>query len=139
MVVYDIFGLLNIVISRICSRYCFLDVMLYYCVIMIIVVVIITVTQPLYESRTNWIHGPAPPPPRRTDMDYGDTPVQSSDTPMQSRDTRVKSCDTHVKSCDTHVKSCDTHVKSCDTHANSRDPLCLLVIPRRPPLPHPRK
>ena len=43
------------------------------------------VTQPLYESRMNWIHDPAPPPPRRTDMDYSDTPVQSSDTPVQSR------------------------------------------------------
>ena len=62
------------------------------------------VTQPLYESRMNWIHDPAPPPPRRTDMDYSDTPVQSSDTPVQSRDTRVKSRDTHVKSRDTHTK-----------------------------------
>ena len=79
------------------------------------------VTQPLYESRMNWIHDPAPPPPHRTDMDYSDTTVQSSDTPLQSRDTRVKSRDTHVKSCDTHTKS--------------RDPLCLIVIPRRPPLP----
>ena len=79
------------------------------------------VTQPLFESRMNWIHDPAPPTPRRTAMDYSDTPVQSSDTPVQSRDTRVKSRDTHVKSRDTHTKS--------------RDPLCLLVIPRRPPLP----
>ena len=62
----------------------------------------------------NWIHDPAPPAPRRAAVDYSDTPVQSSDTPVQSR---------------------DTHVKSLDTHVKSRDPLCLLVIPRRPPLP----
>ena len=76
------------------------------------------VTQPLYKSRMNWIHDPAPPPPRCTDMDYSDTPVQSSDTPVQSRDIRVKSRDTHVK-------SRDPHIKSCDTHANSRDPPVL--------------
>ena len=45
------------------------------------------VTHPLYESRMNWIHDPAPPPPCRTNMDYSDTPVQSSDTPVHSSDT----------------------------------------------------
>ena len=40
------------------------------------------VTHPLYESRMHWIPAPTPPPPRRTGMDYSDTPVQSSDTPV---------------------------------------------------------
>ena len=44
------------------------------------------VTHPLYESRMHWIPDPTPPPPRRTGMDYSDTPVQSSDTPLQSCD-----------------------------------------------------
>ena len=40
------------------------------------------VTHPLYESRMHWIPDPTPPPPRRTGMNYSDTPVQSSDTPV---------------------------------------------------------
>ena len=85
----------------------------------------------------NWIHDPAAPTPRRTDMDYSDTPVQSSDTPVQSRDTRVKSRDTHVKSRDTHTKSRDPPVLTSDTqasaiaiNASSGNPLAL---------PHPKK
>ena len=89
----------------------------------------------------NWIHDPAPPPPRRTDMDYSDTPVQSSDTPVQSRDTRVKSRDTHVKSHDTHVKSRDTHtnppVLTSDTQVSDIAINALSGAPLA--LPHPRK
>ena len=33
------------------------------------------VTQPLYESRVNWIHDPAPPTPRRPAMESADTPA----------------------------------------------------------------
>ena len=77
------------------------------------------VTQPLFESRMNWIHDPAPPTPHRTDMDYSDTPAQYSDTPEQSRDTRVKSRDTHVKSRDTHTKSRDPPVLTSDTQASA--------------------
>ena len=94
---------------------------------------IIYVTQPLYETRMNWIHNPSPPPPHRTDMDYSDTPVQSSDTPVQSRDTCVKSCDIRVKSRDTHTKSRDPPVLTSDTqasaiaiNASSGAPLALL-------------
>ena len=57
-----------------------------------------TVTHPLYESRMHWIPDPTPPPPRRTGMDYSDTPVQSSDTPVQTRDNCVSPRDTQVKS-----------------------------------------
>ena len=32
------------------------------------------VTQPLYESRVNWIHDPVPPPPRRPAMESADAP-----------------------------------------------------------------
>ena len=85
----------------------------------------------------NWIHDPAPPPPRRSDMDYSDTPVQSSDTPVQSRDTRVKSCDTHVKSCDTHTKPRDPSVLTSDTQASA---IAINASSGTPlALPHPRK
>ena len=36
--------------------------------------VIVTVTQPLYESRMNWIYDPAPPAPRRPAMESTNTP-----------------------------------------------------------------
>ena len=39
------------------------------------------VTQPLYESRMNWVHDPAPPASRRPTVDFSDTPVDFSDTP----------------------------------------------------------
>ena len=85
----------------------------------------------------NWTHGPAPPPPRRTDMDYSDTPVQSSDTSVQSHDTRVKSCDTHVKSRDTHMKSRDPPVLTSDTQASA---IAINASSGAPlALPHPRK
>ena len=104
----------------------------------------VCVTQTLYESRMNWIHNPAPPPSRRTDMDYSDTPVQSSDTALQSRDTCVKSRNTHVKSRDPHIKSCDTHANSsdppvltCDTQASA---IAINASSGAPlALPHPRK
>ena len=95
------------------------------------------VTQPLYESRMHWIHDATPPPPRRTGMDYSDTPVQSSDTPVQSRDIRVNSRDTHVKSRDALTKfrtppvlTSDTQASAIAFSASSGAPLAL---------PHPRK
>ena len=85
----------------------------------------------------NWIHDPAPPPPRRADMDYSDTPLQSSDTPVQSRETRVKSRDTHVKSRDTHTKTRDPPVLTSDTQASA---IAINASSGAPPaLPHPRK
>ena len=85
----------------------------------------------------HWIHGLTPPPPRRTGMDYSDTPVQSSDTPVQSRDICMNPHDTHVKSRDAHAKSrtppvltCDTQASAIATSASSGAPLAL---------PHPRK
>ena len=45
------------------------------------------VTQPLYESRMNWVYDPAPPASRRTTVDFSDTPVNSSDTPVHTSDT----------------------------------------------------
>ena len=81
------------------------------------------VTQPLFESRMNWIHDPAPPTPRRAAMDYSDTPVQSSDTPVQSRDTRMKSRDTPVL-------TSDTQASAIAINASSGAPLAL---------PHPKK
>ena len=35
------------------------------------------VTQPLYESRMNWIHDPAPPASRRPIVDFDDTPASA--------------------------------------------------------------
>ena len=34
-----------------------------------------TVTQPLYESRMNWIHDPAPPTSRRPNLEFAGTPA----------------------------------------------------------------
>ena len=45
------------------------------------------VTQPLYESRMNWVHDPAPPVSRCATVDFSDTPVDFSDTPVNSSDT----------------------------------------------------
>ena len=42
------------------------------------------VTQPLYESRMNWVHDPAPPASRRPTVDFSDTPVNFSDTPASA-------------------------------------------------------
>ena len=38
---------------------------------------IVTVTQPLYESRMNWVHDPAPPASRRPIVDFDDTPAST--------------------------------------------------------------
>ena len=105
---------------------------------------IIIVTQPLYESRMNWVHDPTPPPPRRTDMDYSDTPVHSSDTPVQSSDTPVHSRETRVKSRDTHVKSRDTHTKTRDppvlTSDTQASAIAISASSGAPlALPHPKK
>ena len=35
------------------------------------------VTQPLYESRMNWVHDPAPPASRRPIVDFDDTPASA--------------------------------------------------------------
>ena len=35
------------------------------------------VTQPLYESRMNWVRGPAPPASRRATVDFSDTPASA--------------------------------------------------------------
>ena len=45
------------------------------------------VTQPLYESRMNWVYDPAPPASRRATVDFSDTPVNSNDTPVNAGDT----------------------------------------------------
>ena len=82
-----------------------------------------TVTQPLFESRMNWIYDPAPPAPRRTTVDYSDTPVQSSDTPVQSRDT-------HVNLRDPPVLTSATQASAIAIRASSGAPLAL---------PHPKK
>ena len=95
------------------------------------------VTQPLYKSRINWIHDPAPPPPRRNNMNYSDNPVQSSDTLVQSRETCVKSRDTHVRSCDAHTKTRDPPVVTSDTQASA---IAINASSGAPlALPHPRK
>ena len=52
------------------------------------------VTQPLYESRMNWVYDPAPPASRRATVDFSDTPVNSSDTLVNSSDTPVHTSDT---------------------------------------------
>ena len=102
------------------------------CIIIFIIIIIITiiVTQPLFESRMNWIHDPTPPTPRRATMDYSDTSVQSSDTPVQSHDTRVKSRDAHVKTRDPPVLTSDTQASAIAISASSGAPLAL---------PHPKK
>ena len=81
------------------------------------------VTQPLFESRMNWIYDPAPPTPRRATLDYSDTPVQPSETPVQSRDN-------HVNSRDPPVLTSGTQASAIDIRAFSGAPLAL---------PHPKK
>ena len=78
----------------------------------------------------HWIHDPTPPLPRRTGMDYSDTPVQSSDTPVQSRDICVNSRDAHAKSRTPPVLTSDTQASAIATSASSGASLAL---------PHPRK
>ena len=55
-----------------------------------------SVTQPLYESRMNWIYDPAPPAPCRATVDYSDTPVHSSNTAVNSRNPPVLTSDTQA-------------------------------------------
>ena len=42
------------------------------------------VTQPLYESRMNWVYDPVPPASPRATVDFSDTPVSCSDTPASA-------------------------------------------------------
>ena len=85
----------------------------------------------------HWIPDPTPPPPRRTGMDYSDTPVQSSDTPVQSRDNCVTPRDTQVKSRNPHAKSRTSPVLTSDTQASA---IATSASPGAPlALPHPRK
>ena len=58
------------------------------------------VTQPLFESRMNWIYDPAPPTPCRSTVDHSDTPVHSSNTPVNSRDPPVRTSDTQASAID---------------------------------------
>ena len=95
------------------------------------------VTHPLYESRMHWIPDPTPPPPRRTGMDYSNTPVQSSDTPVQSRDNCMNPRDTQVKSRSGHAKSRTSPVLTSDTQASA---IATSASPGAPlALPLPRK
>ena len=71
------------------------------------------VTQPLFESRMNWVYDPVP---RRATIDYSDTPVQSSDT--------------HVNSRDPPALTSDIQASAIDISASSGAPLAL---------PHPKK
>ena len=56
------------------------------------------VTQPLFESRMNWIYDPAPPAPRRATVDYSDTPVNVRDTPVHTSDTPASAIDISASS-----------------------------------------
>ena len=85
----------------------------------------------------HWIPDPTPPPPRRTGMDYSDTPVQSSDTPVQSSDICMNPHDTAVKSRNAHAKSRTSPVLTSDTQASV---IATSASPGAPlTLPHPRK
>ena len=85
----------------------------------------------------HWIPDPTPPPPRRTGMDYSDTPVESSDTPVQSRDICMNPRDTPVKSRNAHAKSRTSPVLTSDTQAST---IATSASPGAPlALPHPRK
>ena len=95
------------------------------------------VTHPLYESRMHWIPDPTLPPPRRTGMDYSDTPAQSSDTPVQTRDNCVSPRDTPVKSRSAHTKSRASPVLTSDAQASA---IATSASPGAPlALPLPRK
>ena len=87
------------------------------------VAIIGLVTHPLYESRMHWIPDPTPPPPRRTGMDY-------SDTPVQTRDTQVKSRSAHAKSLTSPVLTSDTQASAIATSASPGAPLAL-PLPRK--------
>ena len=84
-----------------------------------------------------WIPDPTPPPPRRTGMDYSDTPVQSSDIPVQTRDNFVSPRDTPVKSRSAQTKSRTSPVLTSDTQASA---IATSTSPGAPlALPLPRK
>ena len=78
----------------------------------------------------HWIPDPTPPPPRRTGMDYSDTPVQSSDIPVQTRDNCVSPRDTPVKSRISPVLTSDTQASASATSASPGAPLAL-PLPRK--------
>ena len=63
------------------------------------------VTQPLFESRMNWIYDLAPSAPCRATVDYSDTPVHSSNTHVNSRDPPVLTSDTQASAIDISVSS----------------------------------
>ena len=56
------------------------------------------VTQPLFESRMNWVYDPAPPASRRATVDYSDTPVNSRDTPLRTSDIPASAIDISASS-----------------------------------------
>ena len=58
----------------------------------------ITVTQPLFESRMNWVFDPAPPASRHATVDYSNTPVNSRDTPVHTSDTPASTIDISASS-----------------------------------------
>ena len=82
-----------------------------------------------------WIPDPTPPPPRRTGMDYSDTPVQSSDTPVQTRDNCVSPRDIPVKSRNAHTKSRASPVCTSDTQASANATSASPGAPLALPLP----
>ena len=66
---------------------------------------IIIITQPLFESRMNWVYDPAPSAPHHATVDYSDTPVHSSNTPVNSRDAPVHTSDTLASTIDISASS----------------------------------
>ena len=78
----------------------------------------------------HWIPDPTPPPPRRTGMDYSDTPVQTRDNCINPRDTPVKSRSAHAKSRTSPVLTSDTQASAIATSASSGAPLAL-PLPRK--------
>ena len=56
------------------------------------------VSQPLFESRMNWIYDSAPPAPCRTTVNYSDTPVNSLDPPVLTSDTQASTIDISASS-----------------------------------------
>ena len=82
-----------------------------------------------------WIPDPAPPPPRRTGMDYSDPLVQSSDIPEQTRDACVRPLDTPVKSHSAQTKSRTSPVHTSDTQAYAIATSASLGVPLALSLP----
>ena len=68
-------------------------------------IVIVIITQPLFESRMNWIYDPAPPATCHATVDYSDTPLQSSDTHVNSRDPPALTSDTQASAIDISASS----------------------------------